>query len=211
VHTIKNCLHKTLVFISRPVSQFTVFSMLTFFGLPLCLGPGRWAMLACCCIIWYLNLSDLEKLFGHSVHINGRSPVCVLWWRCKCDSLKNDRLQNEHWCGFNPEWVCIWRLRFCLFRNVRWHVGHSTDPVRLTLFWASIKAWKSTWVGWYLGCDSIVGLFSSICSSIITWGLNIAECSKDVLLSDESSSQGTWNVLESVSIELVLPFVYTKK
>jgi len=167
-------------------------------------------MLACCCMMWYLNLSDLEKLFGHSVHVNGRSPVCVLWCRCKCDSLKNDRLQYEHWCGFSPECVCMWRLRFCLFRNVRWHVGHSTEPVRFTLVWASMNAWKSIWDGWYLGWANMVGLFSSTCSSIITCGLSMVECSNDVLLSDESSSQGTWNVLESASVELALPFVCNK-
>lgn len=189
------------------MSQCTVFSMLTFFGLPLCFGPGRWAMLACCCMMWYRNLSDLEKLFGHSVHMNGRSPVCVLWCRCKCDSLKNDNLQYMHWCGFSPECVCMWRLRFCLFRNVRWHVGHSTVPVRLTLVWASINAWKSIWDGWYLGCDNMVGFVSSVCSSIITCGLSMFAWSNGTLLSDESSSHGTWNIRESDSAELTLPLV----
>lgn len=189
------------------MSQCTVFSMLTFFGLPLCFGPGRWAMLACCCMMWYRNLSDLEKLFGHSVHMNGRSPVCVLWCRCKCDSLKNDSLQYMHWCGFSPECVCMWRLRFCLFKNVRWHVGHSTVPVRLTLVWASMNAWKSIWDGWYLGCDNMVGLVSSACSSIITCGLSMFAWSNGTLLSDESSSHGTWNIRESDSVELTLPLV----
>lgn len=109
---IPNCRH--LAFYSTQLEL-----KITFLGLPRCFGcfgitMPLWCWLKCC-----FSLSDREKCLPHSAHENGLSPVWVRLCLWRWDKRKNDKLQKLHWWGFTPEWVCMCRFIFCLFKKPR--------------------------------------------------------------------------------------------
>uniref|UniRef100_A0A8U7NP14 Uncharacterized protein n=1 Tax=Corvus moneduloides TaxID=1196302 RepID=A0A8U7NP14_CORMO len=69
----------------------------------------------------WMTRSDLRtKLFLQSGHLKGRSPVCRRWWVRRWELRM--KLQPS---GFSPVWILWWRVRCCLCLKLFPHSKHS--------------------------------------------------------------------------------------
>lgn len=109
-------------------------------------GFSVWFRFTCC-----LNASFRMNDFGHSVHLNGLSPLCVIRCRFKISFCMNARLQIEHLNGFSPVWTRICLVRVLLLGNHFWQCGHS---------WPFIFAvWSRSWLMSLPRLENVFGHF----------------------------------------------------